>query len=78
MPEYYLLDNTTKKKWKAWMGISELDTYLEANPNVEQLFYGSPRIVTGVGTKPKIDNEFRSRLKQIKKNAGKKSTIDTY
>lgn len=77
MPEYKFKDHKTGRVWTQWLTISQLDSLLESMPHIEQLYHGFPRIVTGVGTKPKIDDEFRSKLKAIKK-ANPRSNIDTY
>ncbi len=76
MPEYKFRDRTTNKSWTAWHTISERDEIVK-DPNIEQMVHGSPRIVTSVGGKPKIANEFKSKLKDIKK-ANPGSTINTY
>ncbi len=76
IPEYKFRDRTTNKSWTAWHTISERDEIVK-DPNIEQMVHGSPRIVTTTGYKPKIDTDFKSKLKAIKKsNPG--STIDTY
>lgn len=77
MPIYLFKDKNTKKEWKEFMGISEADRYLADNPHIERLVHGAPRIVTSVGT-VKVPNAWKDHLKEMKKKAGKTSTIDTY
>jgi len=80
MPEYLFLDHNTGKEWKEWMGISQADEYLANNPHIERLVHGAPRIVAHVNTfghKRKPNDDFRSKLKAIKK-ANPGSTIETY
>ena len=67
MPEYRFKDKTTGKSWLEWMTISERDEFTK-NPNIEQMVHGAPRIVSSTGTHFKVDSDFRSKLKSIKKN----------
>lgn len=58
---------------------TELDEFIQANPNLTQLIDGFPLIHSGRGLK-KPDNGWRDMLKTIKKGADKgivKSTINT-
>lgn len=60
------------------MSISELDPYLEANPQMEQMVNGAPTI--GYNTAPKgmkPESTFRERLSHIHKNH-KHSKINTW
>ena len=79
MPEYRFRNKKTGKTWTEWLTFSGREEVLK-DENIEQLVNGFPRIVSNVntfGSKLKPDDEFRSRLKQIKKkNPG--STINTY
>jgi hypothetical protein len=80
MPEYKFKNHTTGKTWLETMTISQRTEFLAENPDVEQLVHGAPRLVRQVnsfGHKLKPDDEFRSKLKAIKK-ANPGSTIDTY
>jgi hypothetical protein len=77
MPTYLFVNHQTGKEWTDFMSISARDEFLAANPHVEQLVYGAPRIVSMVGTKPKIDDAFRDKLKEIKKR-NPRNTINTY
>ena len=56
------------------MTISECDEFVK-DPNIEQLVFGSPRIVRGQGS-PKNPDSFKEKLRQIKKN-NPGSTIQT-
>lgn len=59
------------------MGISEADKYLAEHSHIERIPNGAPLIVSGVGTRPKIDDAFRDKLKEIKKK-NPRNKIDTY
>jgi hypothetical protein len=74
MPEYRFKNKTTNKVWNEWMTISQCDEFVK-DPNIEQMVFGSPRIVRGVGS-PKTAASFKEKLKQIKK-ANRGSTINT-
>lgn len=80
MPEYLFRNKETSTEWKEYMSISECDTFLQTNPNIEQLFYGSPAIADSkrVGIRAKPDSGFRDLLKNMKKKSGKRSTINTF
>lgn len=57
MPIYSFRDTKTGKEFTESMKIAELDAYLEANPNVEQVIT-VPNIVDSVGigiTRPPVD-----------------------
>ncbi len=80
MPYYKFHDTKTGRVWEEFLTISQRDLFLEGMPHIEQLVHGCPRIVSGVntfGSKLKPDDEFRSKLKEIKK-ANPGSTIDSY
>lgn len=77
MPTYKFKDNNTGRVWTELMRIHERDSFLAECPYVEQLVHGAPMVVTGVGTRPKIDDAFRDKLKEIKKK-NPRNTIDSY
>ena len=80
MPTYKFLNNETGEEHEEFMKISELDTYLEENPNLTQLVNGAPMITSGRGM-GKPENGFRDLLKDIKKRNQKgitRSTINTF
>jgi hypothetical protein len=80
MPTYRFLNNETGEEYEEFMKISELDTYLEENPNLTQLVNGAPMITSGRGM-GKPENGFRDLLKDIKKRNQKgitRSTINTF
>lgn len=63
------------KIWSEMMTISEMEFYLEHNPDI-QLGVSSPAIVSGTGQiQSKVPDGFKDVLKGIKKKAGRKSTI---
>jgi len=79
MPTYKFINNDTGEEYEEFMKISELDSYLESNPNVTQQIT-APALSSGRGM-VKPDSGFRDVLKQIKKNANKgitRSTINTF
>jgi hypothetical protein len=76
VPEYKFHNKKTGKTWKEWMTISARDEFVK-NPDIEQLVFGAPRLVTRHGSGFKLDTDFKSKLKAIKK-ANPGSTIDTY
>lgn len=75
MPTYLFKDKNTNKEWTDFLGISECEDYLKANPHIEQLVYGAPGIVSGVGIAKPADG-FKDLLKEMKKTAGRTSTIN--
>lgn len=82
MPTYQFKNNKTGVEWEEFMGISEADRYLEANPDVERLVNGAPMIVgSAMGGRTKPDDGFRDLLKDMKKKHSggfTKSTINTF
>lgn len=82
MPTYQFRNKQTGVEWEDFMGISEADKYLEANPDIERLVNGAPMIVSSaMGGKTKPDNGFRDLLKDMKKKHSggfTKSTINTF
>lgn len=82
MPTYRFFNKTTSEEWEEFMGISEAEEYLKANPNIERLVNGSPMIIgSAMGGKTKPDEGFRDLLKDMKKKHSKgitRSTINTF
>lgn len=77
MPEYLFHNKETNEEWLEWMGISEADTYLAANPHIERLVHGCPAVTYRAGTTIKPDDGFRDILKRVKsKHRG--SNINTF
>ena len=79
MANYTFYNKTTKKESIISMPISELDSFKEANPHLEQQFT-TPNIAdpTRLGIH-KPDSGFRDVLKRIKSASGKRSnTINTW
>ena len=77
MPTYKFLNHQTGDIWTEFMSITAMEEFLEECPFVEQLVYGAPAIVSMTGTKPKIDDAFKDKLKEIKKR-NPRNTINTY
>ena len=78
MANYTFYNKTTKKEIIVSMPMSELDSYKELNPHLEQLIT-VPNIAdpSRLGLQ-KPDAGFRDVLKRIKKASGKRSTINTW
>mgnify|MGYP007034198162 CR=1 FL=1 len=79
MPTYNFSFVDTGKEFSKFMGMSELDVYLETNPNIKQI-PTAPAIISGRGTK-KPDDGFRDLLKDMKTHHSRgvtKSTINVF
>ena len=66
MPTYTFIDNNTGLQFEEFMGMSEREKYLEANPHISQVpvmfaFVGDH--IMGAG--PKTDGGFNERMEQI-------------
>jgi hypothetical protein len=80
MPTYRFKNKDTGEEFEDFMMISELDEYLQNNPNLEQMVFGAPMISSGRGMN-KPDQGFRDLLKDMKKKHSKgisRSTINTF
>lgn len=82
MPTYRFINKQTGVEWEEFMGISEAETYLQENPDVEKLVNGAPMLVgSAMGGKTKPDDGFRDLLKDMKKKHSgglTKSSINTF
>jgi hypothetical protein len=79
MPTYTFTDSNTGEQHEEFMGISEMEKYLEENPHMV-LGISAPLIHSGRGMQ-KPDASFRDLLKHIKKGNQKgisRSTINTF
>lgn len=79
-PTYLFKNNETGEEFEEFMFISDLDEYLNTNPNLTQLVNGAPLIHSGRGM-VKPDSGFRDILSEIKSKHSKgvsKSTINTF
>jgi len=78
MANYTFYNKTTKKEFIVSIPMSELDSYKETNPHLEQQFtvlhIADP---TRLGLY-KPDSGFRDVLKRIKKASGKGNKINTW
>ena len=79
MPIYTFINKKTKKELRSeLMSISEMEQYLKEHPK-EDVLCGTPGFGDsyrmGKGILGKVDNEFKDRLREIKKNH-RGSTID--
>lgn len=70
MPTYSFTNKKTGEEFEQFMFISELDTFLQENPDIDTL-PTAPGIISGYNMKP--SEGFRDMLKQVKKtNRGSK------
>jgi len=78
MANYTFYNKETKEESIISMPISELDSFKQANPHLEQLLtvltIADP---TRLGLR-KPDSGFRDVLKRIKSSSGRKNTINTW
>lgn len=78
MPIYDFRHNETGEEWNELMSWKDKDAYCKEH-NCMQVILSAPTVVRGVGDLySKTDNEFKDRMKEIKKAAGTKrpNTMD--
>ena len=74
MPTYKFKNKTTGVEWEKEMKIAKLDDYVKENDC--SIVVSEPRIISGHGeNRLKTTDAFNDRLKEIKKTAGRRSTI---
>tara|TARA_B100001079_G_scaffold48519_1_gene39652 strand:+ start:244 stop:483 length:240 start_codon:yes stop_codon:yes gene_type:complete len=74
MPTYQFRNKTTGVEWEKEMKMSELDDYKKENDC--RIVVSAPQIISGHGEgRLKTTDAFNDKLKEIKKKAGKHSTI---
>ena len=66
MPIYTFRNKETNEEFDENMTIAELDTYLEDNPQVEQIITTSTKIVHERGTNLRVDDGFRESIARVK------------
>jgi len=66
MPIYTFRNTETEEEFELAMMVSERKTYLESNPNVEQLITSGTKIVHERGTNLRVDDGFRESLSRVK------------
>ena len=77
MPTYLIRDKKTQKVAEMFMSISEMEKYLQDNPNKERA-PASPPIVSGVASaRMKPDQGFRDVLRNIK-HQNPRSNVNTW
>jgi hypothetical protein len=78
MPLYEFRNNVSGEIYDLSMKISELDKYLEDNPNIERYHGSAPSVGDSIkmGFK-KPDDAFRDKLKDIKRKH-RRSVINTF
>lgn len=75
MPFYTFINKTSKEVVsEELMAISEMEQHLVDCPELD-VMPSAPGIVSGTGTRIKVDDGFKDRLREIKK-AHRGSTID--
>ena len=65
MPNYEYEDTTTGERHSRISSYDDSNKYLEENPNLKRVI-GAPRIVSGVGSGPKVDDGFKEVMSKIK------------
>jgi len=66
MPIYTFRNKETNEEFDENMMIAELDTYLEDNPQIEQIITTSTKIVHERGTNLRVDDGFRESIARVK------------
>ncbi len=66
LPNYTFKDKKTNKEWTDFLSISNCDTFLEENPDVEVVIQ-SRAIVSGIDGHYKPDEAFKDMLGEMKK-----------
>lgn len=82
MPEYAFRNKNTGEEWFQRMKISEMEEFVQQNPDIETFPNGAPLIHSGrgLGGGLKVDNGFNDLLTTIKKGNSKgfsKANINT-
>jgi hypothetical protein len=75
MPTYSIKDKNTGEVTEKFLYLSEFDQFFADNPHLESIITKAPAVVSGVGIFNKMDTDFKSRLKEMKK-AHKGSNIN--
>ena len=76
MPTYNFKNKKTNKEWSDFLSISECDTFLEENPDVEVVIYARA-IISGISGHYKPDEAFKDMLGEMKK-ANPRSKINDW
>lgn len=66
MPIYTFRNTNTGEEFDENMMISELDTYLEENPHLDQIITSGTKIVHERGTNLRVPDSFREVTSKIK------------
>ena len=75
MPTYTLKDIKTNKEWDVRCSYNDLQSKLDANPNIVQVMT-APALVSGVRSNlARAGSEWRDLLGNIKKGSGRGNTI---
>ncbi len=77
MPTYTFKDTNTGEVFDKFLKISELDEYSESNPHLEKVIH-APNLISGIKSARQLaGSEWNEHLSNIKKGAGRGSTIKT-
>jgi len=75
MPIYEFKHNETGEIWTETMSYDDKDSYMEER-NCSSYFSTFPSVISGLGdVHSKTDDNFKERMKQMKKGAGSGNTI---
>lgn len=77
MPTYTFKDKNTGEVFDKFMKISELDSYREDNPHLENVLHAPELISGGKSARNLAGSEWNDHLKSIKKGSGKDNTVNT-
>ena len=78
MPTYNFRNIDNEEIIEVKLKNSEISKFQEENPNYKKIIMSAPKLVTGHTTARQLaGTEWNDKLKEIKKNAGKGSTINT-
>ena len=66
MPIYTFRNTNTGEEFDQNMMISELDSFLEENPHLDQIITTATKIVHERGTNLRVDDGFRENISRIK------------
>ena len=76
VPTYTIINNETGEETQEFFtSFSSFESHLKEHPMLSQGVSTSVNIISGTGTQLKVDGEFKSLLKKIKKE-NKKSNIN--
>jgi len=78
MPVYTFLNNETGEEFDLLMKIADRETYLEKNPNIQQIITAPNINKGGVGDRTKPDAGFKEVLSRVADNSPYSPLADDY